>query len=500
MVYHRVRTTLDPNIAVAEPAPAQTAGLQKLTSIIWQHGDPVTVKGIRIKMKDHEGGFILENDFPLSPVTTGASDDNNISKWAARRIAKLEEQILAIHYHIATIRIDFEINSLKINGLPLNTIRAWVGNDAGPEILARYGFHAGSKGVSHPSGMVVSVTLQLHLVTLNLEEFTGISSPNEYLTFVWLLTIRRPFYWINNLANRDHEGGFIREDDFPLSPVITGASDDIQISKIEILRPPPHGKCSTQPGCDRFAGSRRTQGSRPVGHKGNRHERAPLGGNRHERAPLGVRIEILRPPQPWQAFETTTTIMPVTRSHPLQEMAPVGSGNPAASGNHPCYRFRPNLVTVQLKYIAGIPSHNEYLTRAWLPTSADHSNIRDQTKTVAVTFSLGPRGRLYSGGRLPSQPVTTGASDDIKISKIEILRPPPHGKCSAKHGCGRFAGRTRTQCSRPVGHKGNRHEWAPLGVRIEILRPLCREDEDLGLAPRWSQGEPPRAGPIGRED
>lgn len=50
--------------------------------------------------------------------------------------------------------------------------------------------------------MVVSVTLQLHLVTLNLEEFTGISSPNEYLTFVWLLTIRRPFYWINNLANR----------------------------------------------------------------------------------------------------------------------------------------------------------------------------------------------------------------------------------------------------------------------------------------------------------
>lgn len=100
-------------------------------------------------MKDHEGGFILENDFPLSPVTTGASDDNNISKWAARRIAKLEEQILAIHYHIATIRIDFEINSLKINGLPLNTIRAWVGNDAGPEILARYGFHAGSK-VNNP--------------------------------------------------------------------------------------------------------------------------------------------------------------------------------------------------------------------------------------------------------------------------------------------------------------------------------------------------------------
>ncbi|KAI5856565.1 hypothetical protein BZA05DRAFT_416219 [Tricharina praecox] len=47
LMYHRVPTTLDPPATVAEPAPAQTAGQQKLASVIWQHEDPLAVEDER---------------------------------------------------------------------------------------------------------------------------------------------------------------------------------------------------------------------------------------------------------------------------------------------------------------------------------------------------------------------------------------------------------------------------------------------------------------------
>ncbi|KAF8054542.1 hypothetical protein FPV67DRAFT_1682530 [Lyophyllum atratum] len=207
--------------------------------------------------KDHEGGLIRKHNFSPGPLSTDTNEEIKISKSAARRIQQLEGEMAEINYQIAAIRIESEIKHLKTHGLPLNTIRVWVGNDAGPEILARYGFHSAlqvnntveignagrsrtypyvPQGISHPSGVEVAVTLQLHLVTLNLGEVTGIASPNEYLTFVWLPTMRRPFFWINTLANRDHLGGLIRWDDLPQTALLTRTVEDSEISDEATLR------------------------------------------------------------------------------------------------------------------------------------------------------------------------------------------------------------------------------------------------------------------------